>query len=107
MAASHEILRERPEVVRTFLAVLDRAYREVAADPKGTVLEVKELMPQGSSDSLLIRSQEHLAPILLDDQGRWGHIASERWNPMAEFLITAGVIEHRFDNEFTNDYLPQ
>jgi ABC-type nitrate/sulfonate/bicarbonate transport system substrate-binding protein len=107
MAASHAVLKEKPEAVRKFLAILDRAYQKVAANPKETVLEVKEYMPAGSSDSLLIRSQEHLAPILLDENGHWGHIASERWNRMAEFLITAGVIDHRFDNEYTNEYLPQ
>jgi ABC-type nitrate/sulfonate/bicarbonate transport system substrate-binding protein len=107
MAASHEVLRERPEAVRSFLAILDRAYQEVAKNPEETVLEVKEYLPEGSSDALLIRSQKHLAPILLDERGHWGHIADERWNPMADFLITAGVIEKRFEREYTNEYLPQ
>ena len=33
MAASHEVLRNKPEAVRRFLGALDRAYREVAAYP--------------------------------------------------------------------------
>lgn len=104
MAATHQVLRERPEAVRTFLSVLDRAYREVACDPKGTVLEVRDLLPADASDALLVRSQKHLAPILLDDQGSWGRIAPRRWDRMADFLVEAGVISRRRDGEFTNAY---
>ena len=80
------------------------AYREVAADPDGTVLEVKDMMPEGSSDSLLIRSQRHLAPILLDEAGRWGRIRPERWDRMADYMLSVGVISHRHPDEYTNGY---
>ncbi len=107
MAASRQVLSERPEAVKRFLGALDRAYRCVAADPEGTVLEVRESMPADASDALLIRSQKHLAPILLDEEGRWGRISDHRWNRMAEFLIEAGVIKKRMDVEFTNGYFPR
>lgn len=106
MAASHEVLRDRPDAVRRFLGALDRAYREVAADPDGTVLEVRDMMPGDSSDALLIRSQRHLAPILLDEQGRWGRIVPKRWEDMAEFLLECGIISRRRDTEYTNEYFP-
>lgn len=106
MAATEQVLKERPEAVRAFLGCLDRAYREVAADPVGAVLEVRDLLPADATDSLLIRSQKHLAPILLDSQGRWGRIEAPRWDRMADFLVESGVISHRFDNEYTNDYFP-
>ena len=106
MAATQQVLEERPEAVRAFLDCLDRAYREVAADPVGAVLEVRDLLPADATDSLLIRSQKHLAPILLDSQGRWGRIEAPRWDRMADFLVASGVISHRFDNEYTNDYFP-
>lgn len=107
MAASHKILKERPEAVKAFLGVLDRAYQAVVADPEGTVLEVKDMMPEGSSDAMLIRSQKHLAPIFLDENGHWGRIQPERWNPMADYLVEVGVIPHRMENEYTNDYYPE
>lgn len=104
MAASKATLEKKPEAVRRFLRVLDMAYREVAADPDGTVLEVKDMMPEGSSDSLLIRSQRHLAPILLDKAGRWGRIRPERWDGMADYMLSVGVISHRHPDEYTNGY---
>ncbi|MCI1965398.1 MAG: ABC transporter substrate-binding protein [Oscillospiraceae bacterium] len=104
MAATHRVLEEKPHAVRKFLAVLDRAYREVAQAPKETVLEVRDQLPDDATDSLLIRSQTHLAPILLDSEGRWGRIAPERWNRMADFLVETGVIRARMQNEFTNGF---
>lgn len=104
MAASEEVLRDRPDAVRRFLKVLDRAYREVAAHPEETVMEVSDMLPADASESLLIRSQKHLAPILLDQEGRWGRIDAQRWNRMADFLVECGVISKRTEREFTNEY---
>lgn len=106
MAATRQVLEEKPQAVRAFLGCLDRAYREVAADPEGAVLEVRDLLPADATDSLLIRSQKHLAPILLDSQGRWGRIDALRWDRMADFLVEAGVISHRFEGEYTNNFFP-
>ena len=104
MAASEKILREKPDAVRRFLKVLDRAYREVAAHPEETVMEVRDMLPADATESLLIRSQKHLAPILLDKEGRWGRIDAQRWNRMADFLVECGVISGRTEKEFTNEY---
>lgn len=105
MAATHQILRERPEDVRAFLAALDRAYIEVAHDPEGTVLEVKEGLPK-VSDALLVRSQKHLAPLLLNEKGHWGTMRPERWERMADWLVANGYYDHRRSDEYTNEYLP-
>ncbi len=104
MAASDQVLKEKPDAVRRFLQVLDRAYQEVAKEPEKTVLEVRDLLPQDATDSLLIRSQKHLAPILLDQNGHWGRIDALRWNRMADFLVENGVISKRRDREYTNEY---
>lgn len=104
IAASASALEQKEDAVRRFLSVLDRAYQDVAHDPDSAVLEVKEMMPEGSSDSLLIRSQRHLAPILLDGNGIWGRIKPERWDRMAEYMHSVGVISARHEREYTNEY---
>ncbi len=104
MAATHEVLQNRPEAVKAMLRAMDRGYRAAAADPAGTVLEVKELLPAGSSDEMLIASQKHLAPIFLDEKGRWGRIRAERWDRMADFVMQSGVISTRRENEWTNAF---
>ena len=104
MAASHKVLKEKPDAVRRFLNVLDRAYQEVAKDPEHTVLEVRDMLPADATDALLIRSQKHLAPIFLDKDGHWGRIEAKRWDRMADFLVENGVISRRRENEYTNEY---
>lgn len=103
VAATRDILTREPEAVRKFLQCLDRGYREAAANPE-VVLEVKEYMPEGCSDEMLVRSQQHLAPIFLDEQGRWGRIDPLRWNRMSDWLIEVGWYDKRRDDEFTNEY---
>ena len=106
MAASDKILRDEPEAVRAFLGALDRAYREVAAHPAECVLEVRDMLPADATEALLIRSQKHLAPILLDEQGRWGRINPARWEPMANFLVESGLLSRRFEREYTDEFFP-
>ena len=103
MAATRRVLEDHPEEVRTFLKIIDRGFREAAANPE-VVLEVKEYMPEGTSDAMLLRSQKHLQPIILDEQGRWGRIKAERWDRMSDWLIEIGWYDKRRDTEWTNDY---
>lgn len=105
LGATHQLLEESPDEVKKFLACLDRGYIEAAKHPEEAILSVKEYMPN-VSDELLIRSQEHLAGILLDESGHWGYMAPERWNPMADWLIEQGLYDKRRTTEFTNAYLP-
>lgn len=105
LAASHQIIRENPEDIRGFLACLDKGYIEAAQNPEETVLSIREYMPK-VSDALLIRSQKHLAPILLDKTGHWGYMAPERWNQMADFMVEKGLYDKRRSTEFTNEFLP-
>ena len=67
-------------------------------------MEVKDMLPQGHTDEMLIASQKHLAPIFLDENGHWGRIKPERWNRMADYMLSVGVISKRRDTEFTNDF---
>lgn len=89
LGASQAFIEKRPESVRKFLACLERGYVKATHNPEVAVLFVKEYMPD-VSDDLLIRSQEHLASILLDKSGHWGYIVSERWDRMADCLIGTG-----------------
>lgn len=105
VAATHTFIAERPQVLRALLSALDRAYREAAAEPKTAVLLVKDALPS-VPEAMLMRSQQHLANILLDEYGHWGYIAPERWHPMADWLIEKGIYDQRRPDEFTNEFLP-
>ena len=42
------------------------------------------------SEAMLVRSQRHLAPLLLNQRGHWGAIRPERWERMADWLVANG-----------------
>ena len=58
------------------------------------------------SEAMLVRSQRHLAPLLLDQRGHWGAIRPERWERMADWLVANGYYDRRRPTEYTNDFLP-
>lgn len=105
IVATHQVLRDRPAEVRAFLAALDRGYQEAARDPEGAVLAVKDGLP-AVSEAMLVRSQRHLVPLLLDQRGHWGAIRPERWERMANWLVANGYYDRRRPTEYTNDFLP-
>lgn len=103
IGATRSFLDSRPEVARRFLHALERGYTEAAQAPEASILEVREHMPNVSTE-LLVASQKHLAAISLNESGKWGRISAERWEPMAQFLVDTGITTSRFDNEFSNDF---
>ncbi|HWV24200.1 MAG TPA: ABC transporter substrate-binding protein [Thermomicrobiales bacterium] len=103
IAATSQFLNDRPDTARRVLSALERGYVAAAQDPDASVLEVLQHMPSVNPD-LLVRSQRHLSTILLDGEGRWGRIAPERWNRMADFLVEKGITGARYRDEFTNDF---
>ena len=90
--------------MRRFLACLDRGYRFAAAHPEETAELIADEMPEGSTLPMLTASLRHLAPLFLDEEGKWGRIRQERWDDMADWLIEKGFYDHRRDDEFTNEY---
>ena len=68
---------------------------------------VKEFMPAGTPDQVLIDGQRHLADMLLDETGHWGYIQPRRWDPMADFMIEQGLYDKRRATEYTNEFLPR
>lgn len=105
IAATRKMIETRPDDVTAFLAALDKAYIDVANDPEQAVLSVKDDMP-AVSESMLVRSQKHLAGILLDETGHWGYMRPERWNRMADWMVSNGYYDKRRNTEFTNQFLP-
>ena len=55
---------------------------------------------------VLVRSQRHLAHLLLYQRGHWGAIRPERWERMANWLVANGYYDRRRPTEYTNDFLP-
>ncbi len=105
--ASERTLRERPDLVRAFLAATSRGYQAAAADAKSASAALLTVAPE--SDGLLVQaSAVYHAPKYLGTDGRWGVQRAETWSAFAAFLRRAQLLEKDVDTAraFTNDFLP-
>ena len=103
IAATGNAIANKADALRTFLHVTDLSYRRMAADPE-KILEVSDMIPEASSDNMLVAGAKHLAPIWVDENGKWGRIKPAMWNNMADFLVKKNVISKRREKEFTNEF---
>lgn len=105
--ASERTLRDRPALVRSFLAATSRGYQAAAMDSRSASAALLTAAPE--SDGLLVQASSiYHAPKYLGSDGRWGVQRAETWSGFATFLRRAKLLEKDVDTTraFTNDFLP-
>ena len=108
LATNEQMIEERPEVVRAFIAATSEGYRYAIDQPE----EAAELLIAAEPDlneELVRASQTWLSPRYQEDAERWGEQKSEVWLNYMEWMADHGVLEERIDTEaaFTNEFLPE
>lgn len=98
---------QHPETARTFLAVTERGFRTVAADPQ-CALEAYEAAIPYFPRQLLSQSLQHIAPTWLHAQ-RWGQQREALIAPYAHWLHEHGVLANAdaWRGATSNDYLAE
>jgi ABC-type nitrate/sulfonate/bicarbonate transport system substrate-binding protein len=101
-------LKNKPELVRRFLAATVRGYEYAIAHPQ----EAAEILLRASPESdpeLVRRSQAWLSPRYQDDAPRWGQQKLEVWQEFASFMTTYGLMTKAIDPQkaFTSEFLPK
>ncbi|EFJ42027.1 hypothetical protein VOLCADRAFT_110035 [Volvox carteri f. nagariensis] len=96
-----DTIRDRPEVVRAFLAATARAYEWAAANP-GEAAEVMlaavaeehstSPLPKPLDPELVRESQAYLSSHLLDGSGRWGLMSPAVWSSFVDWLSESGLL---------------
>lgn len=106
LASSEQVIAERPEVLRRFVEVTSRGYRQAMADPAAAAASLEEAAPE-SDRELLDRSAEYLAGRYADDPSAWGRQDPKVWAGFEEWLRRQGVLSTRVDTTraFTNEFL--
>jgi ABC-type nitrate/sulfonate/bicarbonate transport system substrate-binding protein len=106
--ASQRTLRDKPDMVRAFLAATERGYQAAARDPKDAAASLLASVPEADR-ALVENSAAYHASRYLDREGHWGRQAEETWARFAQFLRQAGLLERDIDvtAAFSNDYLPR
>lgn len=104
--ASGQMMAERPEALRAFLAACAKAYTYIAKHPRQSADYVEKYIPKAGGRPVVSRGLVHMSEILLNDKDEWGKINHMHWAKFSDFLCENGVIADRMDGEYTNEYLP-
>ena len=107
LASSEAVIEDRPEVLRTFMDVTARGYREAMADPEAAAAALLDAVPELDPD-LVARSAEYLSTRYSEDPAAWGQMDRQRWVDFVAFLVDAGLIDEPIDVDAasTDRFLP-
>ncbi len=105
ISAAHDLIDGDPAALTAFLGATGRGYKDAARDPDGCAFLLKKHMTEPVSDEMLLESQRYISPYYLDEHGDWGGFPPERWDVLADFMVSEGLIEKRPDREYTTEFL--
>ena len=105
--ASETTIRERPQVVRTFLEAIERGYRFAIDNPEEAADILLEAVPELNED-LVHRSQSWLSPRYQAGASQWGAQDLQVWQAYSAWMVENGILAEALQAEdaFTNEYLP-
>ena len=105
--ASDRTIRDRPEIVRSFLAAVSRGYQYAIEQPDAAAQILLQAVPELDAD-LVYASQAWLSKQYQADTPRWGEQRAEIWETYAAWMTENGIIDEpiKADAVMTNTFLP-
>jgi ABC-type nitrate/sulfonate/bicarbonate transport system substrate-binding protein len=116
---SEKTIKERPDLVRHFLAATAKGYAYAASSPADAAKLLIAGAPKGTFDDegLVTASQQYLSPRYAEGAKCWGQQTLEKWTNYPKFMFEHKAILDANGNPiasaptyaaaFTNDYLPK
>lgn len=105
--AGNQVLEEKPEMVKKFLAATSRGYGFAMEKPEESAEILHKYAPDYSLE-MLTMSQKYLADKYAEDADRWGEMKNRVWDNYTEFMVEYGVIQEAIPAAecYTNEFLP-
>jgi ABC-type nitrate/sulfonate/bicarbonate transport system substrate-binding protein len=105
---TEDMIAERPETVRKFMAATARGYEFAIENPE----EAGKALLAGAPEldrELVQKSSEYMATHFVDEGRDWGLQDESVWVEFEAFLREAGLISEEVDvtSAFTNEFLPE
>lgn len=107
IATTEKTIKDRPDLVRKFMAATTKGYQDAMADPAAAAAALLAAAPESSKD-LVTRSAQYLASRYAPDPKSWGHQDPKVWSNFEAWLRGQGITKDQVDTTkaFTNDFLP-
>ncbi|BBI34510.1 ABC transporter substrate-binding protein [Cohnella abietis] len=108
LLTNEKLIKEKPELVRAFLAGASEGYNYAIDHPEEAADILIKAIPEINAE-LVKASQKWLSPKYKDDAPRWGEQKREVWSGYGDWLKQNGLLkkELNYDDMFTTEFLPQ
>jgi ABC-type nitrate/sulfonate/bicarbonate transport system substrate-binding protein len=108
LMTNEKTIKDKPELVRAFLAGAAEGYRFAIDNPETAADILIQAVPELNAE-LVKASQQWLSPKYQDDAPRWGEQKREVWSGYGDWLKENGLMKAdlNYDELFTTEFLPQ
>jgi ABC-type nitrate/sulfonate/bicarbonate transport system substrate-binding protein len=105
---NENMIKNKPELVRAFLAGATEGYEYAIANPEAAADILLKAVPE-LDPALVKASQTWLSPKYKDDAARWGEQKKEVWSGYGDWLTSNGLLKAglQYDEMFTTEFLPK
>ncbi|WP_239617157.1 ABC transporter substrate-binding protein [Cohnella mopanensis] len=108
LLTNEKLIKEKPDVVRAFLAGASEGYNYAIDHPDAAADVLIKAVPELNVE-LVKASQNWLSPKYKDDAPRWGEQKREVWSGYGDWLTENSLMKKQlnYDDMFTTEFLPQ
>jgi len=108
LVTSEQMVAQRPDVVRRFVAATAQGYRYAIDHPDEAADILIQAAPEADPE-LIRRSQAWLSPRYQADAPRWGEQKLAVWQGYSDWMNSHGLLPKAIDpaKAFTNEFLPK
>ena len=105
--SSETVIRDRPEIVRSFLTAVSRGYQFAIKDPETAAQILLQAVPE-LDEGLVYASQAWISKVYQADAPRWGEQRIALWEAYTQWMVTNGIILEPIEANaaMTNEFLP-
>jgi ABC-type nitrate/sulfonate/bicarbonate transport system substrate-binding protein len=108
LIASEQTIKDRPELVKKFMAATSKGYQFAIDNPAEAAAILIKHNPEGNPE-LIKKSQAFLSPLYAEGAKQWGEQKLEIWKGYGDWMAEQGLLPKKIDAEkaFTNAFLPK
>jgi ABC-type nitrate/sulfonate/bicarbonate transport system substrate-binding protein len=107
LITSEDMIANRPDIVRSFMAAVSRGYEYAIANPSQAAAILLSAVPE-LDPALVGASQEWLSNYYQAGAPRWGEQKTEVWKGYTDWMVSNEILSGPISvsDAFTNEFLP-
>src|SRR6201986_1056008 len=108
VAASDQIIKDRPELIRTFVKAALRGMKDIMDDPNASAVDFVKFVPEWTGKEDQVKEAfAYYDKLIYPGQKELGAVDPERVAKLQDFYLAKGIIEKKSPVEdlYTNQFI--